>query len=77
MITDDRTYWFREYHKTLRVIVAHGIDSQEGLAAWDPCVQAEQKYQALDLVLDTLRNSTWDELLQQFRDECTPNQVTP
>lgn len=65
----ERTRWFTTYHRTRWVIRDYGLDNPAGLVAWDLCEEAEKKYEALDQMLDTLRNGPRDELLAQFRRE--------
>jgi|ERR1051326_5060817 DNA primase catalytic core len=67
--TIERDRWFRTFHRTRCVIRDYGLDSPTGLVAWDLCEEAEKKYEALDEVLETLRNAPHDELLAQFRRE--------
>ncbi|MEK7752461.1 MAG: hypothetical protein AAB654_11135 [Acidobacteriota bacterium] len=58
---------FKAYHRALRHILAHGLDSLRGELAADVVDTYEVRYQDLDRRLDVLRKARFGALLPHFR----------
>ena len=58
---------FRAYHRGLRYIMRHGLDSPHGELAADVAELYEKRYQDLDGRLDLLRQARFGLLLPYFR----------